>query len=241
MSNSNISEICNFLEDHCNQSELQRLCLILKRDYGLRRISYENLPNTIYTEKVTALVETCARHPGSLEALVDLLKKEYNFTPDFSKSSVGSPKVPEGGNIDESTHDNFDVFISYNTQDRSFVSQVETDLKNRDIKCWIDYKDTKLGIASRQIEELIKTVKVALIFMGNYGIGPYQEKEIDAFQAESRLRQSLELAPVILPEFNKNKIPPLLSGPIHFDFNNQYDETIEDLARLIKEHIQKYQ
>ena|GEM_PF-4777964 len=79
-SHHSVREICNFLEDNCNQSDLRKLCLILKRDYGLRRISYENLPNTSYTEKVTALVETCAHHREDLEALVDLLKKEHGYS-----------------------------------------------------------------------------------------------------------------------------------------------------------------
>jgi hypothetical protein len=105
----------------------------------------------------------------------------------------------------------FDVFLAHHSADKPFVREINTNLKQRGLKTWIDEEQISPGRSFQQeIQQAIPRVKTAAIILGKDGIGRWQNWEIQAFFSQ-------------LVKANKIVIPVLLPG---------LDEVPEDLPFL---------
>jgi hypothetical protein len=116
----------------------------------------------------------------------------------------------------------YDVFLCYNSQDKAEVLRIAEDLDNRGIRVWLDEWDVPPGQRWQQlIQEQITRIESAAVFVGENGIGPWQDEEIGAFLQEFRQRECTVI-PVLLPSApSKPKLPPFLQNRRWVDFRKR--------------------
>lgn len=118
-------------------------------------------------------------------------------------------------------NDDFDVFMCHNKEDKPAIRTISALLKNQGVYPWLDEEQLQPGLPwQRTLEERIATIKAAAVFIGDSGIGPWQQLEI-----ETLLRQFIErecpVIPVILPSCQGDpEIPVFLQGMLPVDFRN---------------------
>lgn len=128
------------------------------------------------------------------------------------------------------TKGEYDVFLCYKTEDKSAVKNIGNQLKDRGIAPWIDMWDILPGKPwQREIEKQIETIPSAAVFVGQLGIGPWQQLEIEAFLREF-VRRGCPVIPVLLPDAaGKPKLPPFLEGMQWVDFRRSDPNPMEHL------------
>lgn len=124
----------------------------------------------------------------------------------------------------------FDVFLSYNREDRELVRDIAMKLKDRGVWPWFDQWELQPGRPwQRALEEQIASIKSAAVFVGSSGVGPWQSMEI-----ESHLREFVErdapVIPVLLGEARKPHLLPLfLKNMTWVDFSSDEYDPIDHL------------
>jgi hypothetical protein len=92
----------------------------------------------------------------------------------------------------------FDVFLCHNSEDKPFVREIAQKLSQENIKPWLDEADIKAGsFWHTTIGKQIETVKSAAVFVGQHGVGPWQQREMIALLDEFD-RRGCPVIPVIL-------------------------------------------
>ena len=124
----------------------------------------------------------------------------------------------------------FDVFLSYNSQDGVVVKGIAEQLLERGILPWFDMWELRPGLPwQRLLEQQIERVKSALVFVGEDGIGPWQRQEFDALLREF-VNKGCPVIPVLLPSVpNEPQLPIFLKGMTWIDFRKQGPEPMERL------------
>jgi TIR domain/Ricin-type beta-trefoil lectin domain-like len=93
----------------------------------------------------------------------------------------------------------FDVFLAHHSDDKPFVLEISTKLKQRGLKPWVDKEQIAPGRSfQEEIQQAIPTVKTAAIILGVKGVGRWQKWEIHAFFAEC-VERGATVIPVLLP------------------------------------------
>jgi hypothetical protein len=111
-----------------------------------------------------------------------------DWIEDFRSVSGSSPKA-----------EIFDVFLCHNSQDKPVVREIAQKLSEEGIKPWLDEEDIRGGsFWHTAIGQQIETVKSAAVFVGQHGVGPWQDREIIALLDQFDKRRC-PVMPVILP------------------------------------------
>ncbi len=106
----------------------------------------------------------------------------------------------------------FDVFLSYNSRDRSPVRRIGEALKQRGLTVWLDVWELEPGRPWQEaLEVIVKTAKSAAVLVGADGIGPWQNREMRACLSEF-VKRDLPVIPVLLPGVPRRPELPLLLG-----------------------------
>ncbi|MFO0143490.1 MAG: toll/interleukin-1 receptor domain-containing protein, partial [Aphanizomenon sp.] len=107
----------------------------------------------------------------------------------------------------------FDVFLCHNSQDKTAVIEIAQQLKLTQIKPWLDDWELQPGLPWQpELEKQIPNIKSAAVFIGQSGIGPWQEEEINSFLREFH-RRKCPVIPILLPNApQKPKLPLFLEG-----------------------------
>jgi TIR domain len=118
--------------------------------------------------------------------------------------------------------DNFDVFLCHNSKDKPVVKQVGEYLKVRGILSWLDEWELRPGLPWQPIlESQIERIKTAAVFVGEDGIGPWQEQEVAAFLREF-VHRGCPVIPVLLENASAEPTLPLfLRSFTWIDFRKQ--------------------
>jgi hypothetical protein len=113
----------------------------------------------------------------------------------------------------------FDVFLCHNSQDKTAVIEIAQQLKLTQIKPWLDDWELQPGLPWQpELEKQIPNIKSAAVFIGQSGIGPWQEEEINSFLREFH-RRKCPVIPILLPNApQKPKLPLFLEGRTWVDF-----------------------
>ena len=105
----------------------------------------------------------------------------------------------------------FDVFISYNSKDKSRAKNFGNELKRLGLNVWLDIWSLPFGVPFMQgLYEGINNSKSIVALIGPSGMGPWEKKEVEdaLIKAVSR---SMRIIPVILDELDSEPdIPPFL-------------------------------
>ena len=93
----------------------------------------------------------------------------------------------------------FDVFLSHNSQDKPVVEEIGEWLRSRGLRVWLDKWELRPGFPWQEgLEEGVRSSRAVAVFVGEGGLGAWQEPEMRAFIARSR-REQVPVIPVLLP------------------------------------------
>ncbi len=125
----------------------------------------------------------------------------------------------------------YDVFLCHNSDDRQAVKEIAERLKEQGILPWLDEWDLRPGLPwQRALEERIESIKSAAVFIGESGIGPWEDQELQAFIRQF-VRRQCPVIPVLLPNAPKEpRLPVFLEGMTWVDFRKS---DADPLRRLI--------
>lgn len=105
----------------------------------------------------------------------------------------------------------YDVFMSYNGDDRPRILEIANSLKAIGLRPWLDVWDLIPGRPwQEELEKAITQVKSAAIFVGKSGVGPWEDREMRAFIQEF-VSRSARVIPVLLSGLKQTpKLPVFL-------------------------------
>ena len=115
----------------------------------------------------------------------------------------------------------FDVFLCHNANNKQAVYEIADQLRERGLKPWLDVEQLRPGFPwQRVLEDQIEKIRAVAVFVGEDGIGPWQDLDIEAFIRQFVQRRA-PVIPVILPAtFVAPKLPVFLAGMTWVDFRN---------------------
>lgn len=108
----------------------------------------------------------------------------------------------------------FDVFLCHNSADKSEVMTIARKLQEYGIRPWLDEWEMRPGEEwLPALEAQIESVLSAAVFIGSGGIGPWQNREMQALLREF-VRRGAPVIPVVLKscQDDSEKIPIFLNG-----------------------------
>ena len=92
----------------------------------------------------------------------------------------------------------FDVFLCHKSEDKDEVKEVARMLTSRGVSVWLDEQQLRPGLAWQvALEKQINSIRTAAVFVGDSGVGPWQNLEMRALLSEFVSRQC-PVIPVIL-------------------------------------------
>jgi eukaryotic-like serine/threonine-protein kinase len=96
----------------------------------------------------------------------------------------------------------FDVFLCHNSEDKPAVREISKKLAKEGIKPWLDVEQIPPGTFwQKELGEQIGSIKSAAVFVGNSGIGPWQDEEIQALLSQF-VDRKCPVIPTILASAN---------------------------------------
>ncbi|WP_068820117.1 toll/interleukin-1 receptor domain-containing protein [Phormidesmis priestleyi] len=134
-----------------------------------------------------------------------------------------------------SENSQFDVFLCHNSNDKTEVKEVGYKLKKLGLVPWLDEWELIPGRSVRRsLEAQIEQVFSVAVFVGENGIGPWQDEEISAFLYQVKER-NCPIIPVLLQNApQKPNLPPFLRDRLWVDFRKNRPDPIEQLFSGIK-------
>ncbi len=124
----------------------------------------------------------------------------------------------------------FDVFLSYNSQNRVEVKELADTLKQFGIRPWLDESELRPGCSwPSALEQRIESIGSVAVCVGAAGFGQWQTHEIDTFLTRF-VERSLPIIPVFLKDAPENsELPPFLSCLTRVDFREASPDPIKQL------------
>ena len=126
--------------------------------------------------------------------------------------------------------ESFDVFLCHNSEDKSSVRALNTELKQLGIRTWFDEEQLPPGRAWQELlETQIKEIGSVAIFVGESGTGPWQDLEMRAFLNEF-VRRRCAVIPVILGDCKAvPQLPLFISQLTWVDFRKDTPPPVDQL------------
>lgn len=126
--------------------------------------------------------------------------------------------------------DGFDVFMCHNSNEKDTVREMNDRLKDCGIKTWFDEEQLPPGRPWQELlEQQIEQIKTAVVFVGQTGMGPWQNTEVRAFLSEF-LNRGCPVIPVILPNCTQvPKLPLFLRQMTWVDFRKSTPDPFNHL------------
>jgi GTPase SAR1 family protein/transcriptional regulator with XRE-family HTH domain/nucleotide-binding universal stress UspA family protein len=105
----------------------------------------------------------------------------------------------------------YDVFLSYNWQDKEAVRAIARQLRERGLRPWMDERQLRPGaLWQPELEKIIARVPAAAVVIGAQH-GPWQNREMYAFIQQS-VNRGCAIVPVLLPDADTADLPVFLQG-----------------------------
>jgi hypothetical protein len=124
----------------------------------------------------------------------------------------------------------FDVFLCHNNEDKEEVKYIGERLKDIGLLPWLDVWEIRPGTPwLQQLQEVLKSIKSAAIFVGANGIGPWQQKEIEALLINFDKR-GCPVIPSILKNCREQPSLPIFLERLHYvDFRKDNPDPFKQL------------
>lgn len=133
----------------------------------------------------------------------------------------------------------YDIFISYSKKNQKWVNRLVNDLKNHDIRVWIDSVDIYVGdIFREKIEEGIKNSKYFCLIISNQSMKSYFVRKLEleaAFKLMSSKKRESFILPIIYIK-PKKSLPLMLGQYQYLDFSKKanYNNNLFKLLSKIR-------
>jgi SAM-dependent methyltransferase len=107
----------------------------------------------------------------------------------------------------------YDVFLSYNSADRDFATDLADALISLGVQVWIDQYALLPGDDFQgAIQEALRSVKAVVVLFGGRGVGPWEHVEMRAALIES-VRRGITVIPIVIPGAGQDLSLPLFLEP----------------------------
>jgi hypothetical protein len=124
----------------------------------------------------------------------------------------------------------FDVFLCHNSEDKPAVREIAQQLIKEGIKPWLDAEQIPPGSSwQTELGEQIKCIKSAAVFVGNSGIGPWQNEEIQAFLSQFIERKCPVIPTILGSAATTPELPWTLKNRHHVDFRVSDPDPLKQL------------
>ena len=125
----------------------------------------------------------------------------------------------------------FDVFLCHNSEDKPAVIEIAQQLKQKGLKPWLDTWELRPGVDWQEVlEEKIRQIKCVAVFVGEAGLGPWQQREMRAY-IRAFVSKGSPVIPIILPSASQvPNLPIFLEG---FHWSDFWQENPDPLLQLI--------
>ncbi len=129
----------------------------------------------------------------------------------------------------------FDVFLAHNSADKTQVEEIRAKLMQQGIFPWLDKYDLEPFCSTQdQLDNIISQIRVAAVFLGASGIGPWEDEELKLILSKkSIIRKGL----VILPDCSDElitKASSFIKERHWVDFRQSSPDPMKQLARAIE-------
>ena len=123
-----------------------------------------------------------------------------------------------------------EVFMCHNSDDKPAVIEIAEELKRRGIRPWLDNWAIQSGTNwMRVLEEHITRIGAAAVFMGDSGLGGFQEIEVGVLVPHF-IELQCPIVPVFLPSCSADTHQPLFLKPFQWvDFRKSDPDPMERL------------
>ncbi|WP_293366642.1 GUN4 domain-containing protein [Microcoleus sp. CAWBG50] len=123
----------------------------------------------------------------------------------------------------------FDVFLAHNSQDKPLVRGIANELKQRDIKPWLDEEQIPPGRSFQEvIQQAVPNVSSAAIFIGVAGLGNWQAMELRILISQC-VEADIPVIPVLLPGVETIPEPLIFLKQLNWvRFNTEMDDNALD-------------
>lgn len=123
----------------------------------------------------------------------------------------------------------YDVFLSYNSKDKTAVENIARLLRNEhSLKVWLDTWNLIPGeVVQKELEDALDACQTVAVFVGESGIGPWENEEMRSAIEERVKDPKRRVIPVLLPGApNKDnlKLPRFLRLALWVDFRSGLDD-----------------
>ncbi|MCY2950478.1 MAG: toll/interleukin-1 receptor domain-containing protein [Planctomycetota bacterium] len=167
------------------------------RKVGREELLFERMPGE------ARKVEQCL----PLDDLLKLLRVAVDELIKLPKADASLQTPPMLATADGPRH--FDVFLCHNNKDKPAVKKIGNQLRSRGISPWLDEWELLPGVPwQRRLEEQIQSIAAAAVFVGSSGMGPWQQREVDALLLEF-VNRGCPVIPVILSDCHTEPALPL--------------------------------
>jgi hypothetical protein len=142
-------------------------------------------------------------------------------------SATPSPAAP--------VQQQFDVFLCHNSQEKPSIRKINDTLKKAGIRTWLDEEQLPLGLPWQvELEKRIADIRVAAVFVGDTGLGPWQDMELRAFLSQF-VKRGIPVIPVVLPEASTiPDLPLFLQAMTWLDLRQNTDQGLSRLVQAIQ-------
>ena len=135
----------------------------------------------------------------------------------------------------------YDLFISYSSKDRDFVSQLAKDMKARGIKIWLDLWEIKPGdrLRDRINDAIPRCNYFVVVFSPNSINSSWVKLELDSASIRELESKEVVVIPALFGHIADTEIPQDLKGKKYLDFRDRkkYAGNLEDIAKLFEPNI----
>jgi hypothetical protein len=108
------------------------------------------------------------------------------------------------------------VFLCHNSEDKPAVREISKKLADQNIKAWLDEDEIGPGTSwQTALGQQIGSIKSAAVFVGESGLGPWQDQEIQALLSQFVKRQC-PVIPAVLPSAKATPELPWTLANLHW-------------------------
>ncbi|KST65030.1 GUN4 domain-containing protein [Mastigocoleus testarum] len=117
------------------------------------------------------------------------------------------------------TSQQFDIFLCHNSQDKDEIRKVREALQQQGFQCFLDEYLSGGELWRQSIARAIRNSRYVVIFVGGYGLGQYQRKEIE--YCDGIFFDGIKVIPVLLSTATKESIQTFHSQDVNWIWRNQ--------------------
>jgi len=162
-----------------------------------------------------------------VKAILDMVSVVSRANADILQTStLGAAAAPD---------DAFDVFLCHNSSENPEVRRINSALQRAGLVTWLDEEQIPLGAVWQvELEKQVRSVRSACVFVGDSGLGPWQDVEIRAFLSQF-VKRGRPVIPVIMPSASAiPELPIFLQELMWLDLRREYEVGIQRLISTLQ-------